>query len=57
MKPGDTARLKGVGKLYTLIAIDVHNKDTDYECQWARLTPPPPATHIAHWPIEQLEST
>lgn len=55
MKPGDTVKLKGVGRPYTLLEVNTHNKDTDYECQWAVLQPPSPATHKAHWPIGQLE--
>lgn len=55
LKPGDTVKLKSVGRLYELLSIDTHNEGTDHECQWARLKPPAPATHTAHWPIEQLE--
>jgi hypothetical protein len=40
---------------YTVIEIITHDEGTPYECQSARLQPPPPATHTAHWPIEQLE--
>jgi hypothetical protein len=56
INPGDTVQLKGTDRTYTVIEISTHNEGTPYECQWSRLQPPPPATHTAHWPIEQLEA-
>lgn len=55
MKPGDTVRLKGVGLIYTLLEVNTHNKDTDYECQWGVLKPVKTATYTAHWAMNQLE--
>ena len=55
MNPGDTVKLKGVDRLYTLLEVNTHNEGTQYECKWAVLRPPAPATHTAHWPIGQIE--
>ena len=60
MKPGDTVRLKGTDRTYTVLTIDTHYEGTPYEgtpyeAQWATLRPPAPATYTAHWPIAQLE--
>jgi hypothetical protein len=55
MTPGDTVRIKGTDRTYTVLAIATHYEGTPYEAQWATLRPPAPATHTAHWPIAQLE--
>lgn len=54
MNPGDSVRLNNTDRIYTVLAIELHNAGTPWESEWAKLQPPPPATHIAWWETRQL---
>ena len=59
MNIGDRVKLRvnGMeGRIYTLLEVNTHDEGTKHECQWTVLQPPAPDTHLAHWPIEQVEA-
>ena len=55
MPPNTALRLRNTDRIYTLMSTETHYEGTPHEIEWAILRPPPPATHTAHWPMNQLE--